>query len=255
MLSRAVENDKNNTEKRGKKNVKLLNVNINGKAFPTYLLVLIVPWDCELLEGNDSSRRVHKKVFRDFIVCHKKRFLHHEGTGCSIDRKESKCKSCFFSFFPLMFQFNSNRNESKILVALTFVQIVSRISCLPTTSYVISSYSNVRLQQPTIGLSVESPMPMEIMMNPVLADEPPTQVDKMESIFMKSDQIKNIKTMNIDEEEIMMSINKLQNTQQPNTENVENITNVYEESDLMGLGMEVPAAFSIASNVKKASDN
>ena len=139
--------------------------------------------------------------------------------------------------------------QSKILVALTFVQIVSRISCLPITSYVISSYSNVRLQQPTMGLSVESPMPMEIMMNPVLADEPPAKVDKMESIFMKGDQIKNIKTMNIDEEEIMMSINK-QNSQQPNNENVENMAN-FTESVLMGLGMEVPVAFSIANNVEK----
>ena len=90
---------------------------------------------------------------------------------------------------------------------------------------------------------------MEIMMNPVLADEPPAKVDKMESIFMKGDQIKNIKTMNIDEEEIMMSINK-QNSQQPNNENVENMAN-FHESVLMGLGMEVPVAFSIANNVEK----
>lgn len=73
---------------------------------------------------------------------------------------------------------------------------VVRISCLP--SYVISSYSNVRIQQPNVGLSVESQMPMEMLFNPILADEPPQLTDKMDSIFMKSDQIKNVKSMNID---------------------------------------------------------
>lgn len=92
-------------------------------------------------------------------------------------------------------------------------------------------------------------MPMEIMLNPVLADEPPVQVDKMESIFMKGDQIKNIKSMNIDEKEIMDSINK-QSTQQMNNENAEN---VYDVSDLIALGKEKPAAFSIANDDSKAT--
>lgn len=102
-----------------------------------------------------------------------------------------------------------------------------------------------------MGLSVESPMPMEIMLNPVLADEPPVQVDKMESIFMKGDQIKNIKSMNIDEKEIMDSINK-QSTQQMNNENAENI---YDVSDLIAMGKEKPAAFSIATDESKATIN
>jgi hypothetical protein len=102
-----------------------------------------------------------------------------------------------------------------------------------------------------MGLSVESPMPMEIMLNPVLADEPPTQVDPMESIFMKGDQIKNIKSMNIDEKEIMDSINK-QSTQQLNNENAERI---YDESELITMGNEKPAAFSVVSEVPKSTDN
>jgi hypothetical protein len=105
-----------------------------------------------------------------------------------------------------------------------------------------------------MGLSVESPMPMEIMMNPVLADEPPTIVDKMESIFMKDDQMKNIKTMNIDEDEIMMSINK-QSTPLPNNENVEKVGDVFEMSDLLVLEKEKPAAFSIASDVPQPKEN
>lgn len=92
---------------------------------------------------------------------------------------------------------------------------------------------------------------MEIMLNPILADEPPTQVDKMESIFMKGDQIKNIKSMNIDEKEIMDSINK-QSTQQLNNGTAEKM---YDESDLIAIGKEKPAGFSIASEVVKAVDD
>lgn len=72
----------------------------------------------------------------------------------------------------------------------------------------ISSYSNVRLQQPRIGLSVESEMPKEMLMNPELADEPPAKVDKVESIFMKDDQqIRGLQKMEMDEETMMRSIN------------------------------------------------
>lgn len=63
---------------------------------------------------------------------------------------------------------------------------------------------------------------------------------------MKTDQIKNIKSMNIDEAEIMESINK-QNIQQPNDDE-----KIYE---LMAMGNEKPAAFSIPSDVVKAADN
>lgn len=113
---------------------------------------------------------------------------------------------------------------------LCIVQIV-RISGLP--SYVISSYSNVRIQQPNIGLSVESQMPMEMLFNPILADEPPQMTDKMESIFMKSDQIKNVKSMNIDAKEIMESIN--QQTAKTNS-----------DDDLfIAMGTEKPVGFSL----------
>lgn len=45
-------------------------------------------------------------------------------------------------------------------------------------------------------------------MNPQLADEPPTKVDKVESIFMRDDQqIKGIQTMSMDDETMMRSIN------------------------------------------------
>lgn len=133
----------------------------------------------------------------------------------------------------------------QILVALTFVQMVSRMSCSPTT-YVISSYSNVRLQQPSNGLSVESQTPMDIMLNPILADEPPTTVDKMESIFMKSsEQIRNLKTVNVDEKHIMESINKANATDTTDDERNENI---FDETDFITLGTETPSEFSIMSD-------
>lgn len=146
----------------------------------------------------------------------------------SIARKVSKSKNFSFHF------------PTQILAALTIVQIVSRMSCTPTT-YVISSYSNVRLQQPTMGLSVESQMPMDIMMNPVLADEQPTQVNKMEGIFMKSDQMKNIKSMNIDEKAIMESINK---------QNHQINENIFDATEIIVMGNAKPVGFSIASDVK-----
>lgn len=80
---------------------------------------------------------------------------------------------------------------------------------------------------------------MEIMLNPKLADEPPAQNDKMESLFIKSDQVavKNLKTMNIDESEMMEAINK-QNLNQTKSENV------FDESDLIALGQMEPTGFS-----------
>lgn len=99
-----------------------------------------------------------------------------------------------------------------------------------------------------MGLSVESHMPMDIMLNPILADEPPTLVDKMESIFMKSDQLKNVKSMNIDEKEIMDSINKQNN---PPTE-VSEGGNVYDERDFIAVGKEQPVGFSVTSQVATA---
>lgn len=95
-----------------------------------------------------------------------------------------------------------------------------------------------------MGLSVESQMPMDIMLNPSMADEPPAHVDKMESIFMKGDQIKNIKSMNIDETEIMESINK-QNLMQQIANDDEH---VFDESDLVVMGKEQPVGFSIAND-------
>jgi hypothetical protein len=129
----------------------------------------------------------------------------------------------------------------QIIVALTLIQLASRMSCSPT--YVISAYSNVRIQQPTMGLSVESQMPMDIMLNPVLADEQPSQVDKMESIFMKGDQIKNVKSMNIDEKAIMESINK----QITPTDN-EQEAKALEEADFVVLSSEKPVGFSVPTN-------
>lgn len=99
-----------------------------------------------------------------------------------------------------------------VSIFLVTVQIVGDISCLPfptSNELVISSYSNVRLQQPRIGLSVESEMPKEMLMNPKLADEPPLKVDKVESIFMLDQPIKGLQKMDIDDMETMMrSINE-----------------------------------------------
>lgn len=73
-------------------------------------------------------------------------------------------------------------------MALTLLQIAARIACIPTTSYVISSYSNVRLQQPSMATltSVESQMAnkMSMMFDSMLVkDEPQSTaaIDKMES--------------------------------------------------------------------------
>lgn len=86
-------------------------------------------------------------------------------------------------------------------------------------------------------------MPIDIMLNPKLADEPPIQVDKMESIFMKSDQkaLKNLKTMNMDESEMMETINKQNLSQTQNDDE-----NVFDESDLVAVGHMKPAGFSMA---------
>lgn len=78
-------------------------------------------------------------------------------------------------------------------------------------------------------------------MNPVLADEQPTQVNKMEGIFMKSDQMKNIKSMNIDEKAIMESINK---------QNHQINENIFDAPEIIVMGNAKPVGFSIASDVK-----
>lgn len=89
---------------------------------------------------------------------------------------------------------------------------------------------------------------MDILDNPILADEAPTQIDKMESIFMKSDQVKNVKSMNIDEKEIMDSINQ-QNIPKTGTNGD---ANVYDERDFIAIGKEQPVGFSVTSEVAKA---
>jgi hypothetical protein len=89
-----------------------------------------------------------------------------------------------------------------------------------------------------MGLSVESQMPMDIMLNPKLADEPPLLVDKMESIFVKTGEQampKNVKTMDINESEMIETINNKQ-TPQPDLLN---------ESDLTVMTTEEPAGFTL----------
>lgn len=95
-------------------------------------------------------------------------------------------------------------------------------------------------------------MPMDIMLNPILADEPPTHVDKMESIFMKSEQIKNVKSMNIDEKEIMDSINK-QNLRKKNDNDEAEI--VIDDMDLIPRGESKPAGFSMVSDSTQSAIN
>lgn len=90
-------------------------------------------------------------------------------------------------------------------------------------------------------------MPTDIMMNYRLADEPPFKIDKMESIFMRSDSIKNIKSMNIDEEKIMKSINNQQHSENTNQNN-------FDESDRIFFGMQPPVGFSVATNVPSAQN-
>lgn len=55
---------------------------------------------------------------------------------------------------------------------------------------------------------------MEMLNNPELADEKPSLTDKVDSIFQKGDQIKNVKSMNIDLESIMASINNMEALQE-----------------------------------------
>lgn len=99
-----------------------------------------------------------------------------------------------------------------------------------------------------MGLSVESQMPMDIMLNPILADEPPAIIDKMESIFMKNDQVKNVKSMNIDEKEIMASINK--HSDADHHDNVDE--RIYDEKDFIAVGNEQPVGFSVANNATES---
>lgn len=99
-----------------------------------------------------------------------------------------------------------------------------------------------------MGLSVESQMPMDIMLNPVLADEPPAVIDKMESIFMKGDQVKNVKSMNIDEKEIMESINK--HSDSDHHDKVDE--RIYDEKDFIAVGNEQPVGFSVVNNVTES---
>lgn len=139
-------------------------------------------------------------------------------------------------------------SKIQILVALTVVQVLSRASCSP--SYVIESYSKVRVQQPSVGLSVESHTPLDIMLNPNLADEPPTVVDKMESIFMKSEPMRNVKSTSADEKEIVESINKqiapLKNAN-------EKEASILDERDFIPTGLHLPTGFSVATETTTTS--
>ena len=107
---------------------------------------------------------------------------------------------------------SSLKFQSHIITFLCLLQI-TRILTLPST-YLEPSYSKVRVQKPTIGLSVENEMAMEMLNNPELADEKPSLTDKVDSIFQKGDQIKNVKSMNIDLESIMASINNMEALQE-----------------------------------------
>ncbi|KAG5670515.1 hypothetical protein PVAND_000774 [Polypedilum vanderplanki] len=128
-----------------------------------------------------------------------------------------------------------------------------RADCLPT--YVISSYSNVRVQQPMIDIpTVESQMPMDIMLNPLLADEPPMQTDKIESINnMNSEDedemktINNHKTMETEESEMMTTINKQSAEQQNNDESDSN------KLDLVVMEMVTETAPSVSETTIKVS--
>lgn len=136
-------------------------------------------------------------------------------------------------------------------ILFVVLEVALKISCVPVSSdFVISSYSSVRLQQPKTGLSVESEMPKEIMMNPILADEPPVKVDKMESIFIKDEQLKGITKMSMDEETIMKSINEKKNNvdEKPEIE-PKIIEQLLDEKDfLMMFRKEEPVGFSLASS-------
>lgn len=83
------------------------------------------------------------------------------------------------------------------------------------------------------------------MMNPVLADEPPAAVDMMESIFMKTDPPKNIKTVSIDEKEIMETIN--------NQKTADDDGNIFDESDLVAIGMQQPVGFTVATEAPETT--
>lgn len=89
---------------------------------------------------------------------------------------------------------------------------------------------------------------MDIMLNPILADEPPLVVDKLESIFTKTEVAK--KVTSIDEKKIMESINKLNISNENNAE--ETTTAIYYESDFIAVKKEQPVGFSVASDIVKA---
>lgn len=90
-------------------------------------------------------------------------------------------------------------------MALTVVlQIATRITCIPTTAFVISSYSNVRLQQPSMDSSmslVKGRMVSDLDMIVPSNDEPATTtqvIDKIESDESELKKLNNDKFAGIE---------------------------------------------------------
>lgn len=137
---------------------------------------------------------------------------------------------------------------------------MSRISCIPipNNELVISSYSSVRLQQPKTGLSVESEMPKEIMMNPEKADESPSvKIDKMESVLMKDEQVKGIQKLNMDDETITKPINEKKNSNDDEKPEIEPkiVERLLDEKDFLTMmfSKEEPVGFSLATTTTTES--
>lgn len=88
-------------------------------------------------------------------------------------------------------------------MTLTILQIATRIACIPTAPYVISSYSNVRLQQPSMDSSVplvKSRMANDLTMNVASNDEPATTevIDKIENDESEMRKLNNNKFAGIE---------------------------------------------------------
>ena len=126
-------------------------------------------------------------------------------------------------------------------MALTLLQIATRIACIPTTSYVISSYSNVRLQQPSMATltSVESQVTNDMSM---MFDSKPVkdEAQSTDAIDIKeSNDNEKIKEIPMSDKfpdilESSISINDMKNEEKKPSDDILKINEEITEASIQG---------------------
>lgn len=138
-------------------------------------------------------------------------------------------------------------------MALTLLQIATRIACIPTSSYVISSYSNVRLQQPSVG-------------SQMLIDDIPRMLDSMllnDELTLPSTTVAVIDEMEIDDNETLKKKliidEKIEISQQPSTTIIKDIKKEEEvttkKQDEEGEVTEPYVVDDIVKNIDKLNES